>query len=137
MMSRTGIQDQVFQGQATDIALEVKNIKLWNSRMEAELVSLTGQKPEVISSNLKRDWYLSADEAVQFGVVDYVMLPAPRKRSESKQGTDLGAFEGTEEQRYQKNQKDSSGWGSRKAVDDQSQSKGGSDDDNEPKIAKG
>jgi ATP-dependent Clp protease, protease subunit len=137
MLSRTGM-DQPFRGQATDIALEVKNIKLWNTRMENDLVLLTGQSSEIIAQKLARDWYFSADEAVQFGMIDYVMLPSPRKRAITQQATDLGSFEGSEEQRYQNqeknnsNKKSSGGWGSQRRVDKNVDN----DDNGEPKTSK-
>ena len=73
--------DQAFQGQATDIALEVRNVKNWNDRMETVLSNLTGQPLERIQDDLKRDFYLSSDEAVQYGLIDQVLLPSPRKRA--------------------------------------------------------
>jgi len=134
LLQRTGM-DKVFRGQATDIALEVKNNKAWNDRMENELSVLTGQPLERIQKDLKRDFYLSSDEAVQYGLIDQVLLPSPRKRAARGGDADLGAFEG-EEQRYQGRENErGGGWGSR-------QPEGGSgskkdDDDDEPKIMKG
>jgi ATP-dependent Clp protease protease subunit len=80
LLQRSGM-DQVFQGQVTGIALEVRNVKTCNDRMEVELAKLTGQKLETIQEDLKRDFYLSADEAVQYGLIDQVLLPSPRKRA--------------------------------------------------------
>jgi ATP-dependent Clp protease protease subunit len=134
LLQRTGM-DQVFRGQATDIALEVKNVKNCNDRMEAELSELTGQPLERIQKDLKRDFYLFADEAVQYGLIDQVLLPSPRKRAARGQEADLGAFEGGEEQRYQKEDNEG-GWGSRK----QASPNGGvkrKDRDDEPKTSKG
>lgn len=111
LLQRTGM-DNVFQGQATDIALEVKNVKNWNDRMEGELALLTGQKRETISEDLKRDFYLSADEAVQYGLIDQVLLPSPRKRAARGGEADLGAFDGDNAQRYQSKQTGKGGWGS-------------------------
>jgi ATP-dependent Clp protease, protease subunit len=138
LLQRTGM-DQVFQGQATDIALEVKNVKLWNDRMENELSILTGQKLETIQHDLKRDFYLTSDEAAQYGLIDQVLLPSIRKRATRGQEADLGTFEGELQQRYQnKDQADGSsnsgGWGSRREQDSGSKN---NDDDEEPKIMKG
>lgn len=137
LLYRTGME-QVYQGQATDIALEVKNIKLWNDRMENELSMLTGQQLDTIQHDLKRDFYLTSDEAVQYGLIDRVLLPSVRKRAARGQEADLGTFEGELEQRYQnqKNQGTNGGWGNRREQDTGS-NRNNNNDDEEPKIMKG
>ena len=135
LLQRIGLEG-TFRGQATDIALEVKNVKTWNDRMERELSLLTGQPVEKIQQDLKRDFYLSSDEAVQYGLIDQVCLPAVRKRAARGGEADLGAFEGEEKQRYQ-NQPESQGgggWGSQQQTKPKQKKK---DDDDGPQIAKG
>ncbi|CAB9520736.1 protease proteolytic subunit [Seminavis robusta] len=134
LLQRIGLEG-TFRGQATDIALEVKNVKKWNERMENELSLLTGQPVDKIQQDLKRDFYLSSDEAVQYGLIDEVMLPAQRKRAARGQAADLGAFEGEEEQRYQ-NQPEAQqgGWGSQQQTQRPPNKK---DDDDGPEILKG
>jgi ATP-dependent Clp protease, protease subunit len=100
LLQRVGM-DKVFRGQATDIALEVRNVKAANDRMEKELATLTGQPTDKIATDLQRDMYLVADEAVQYRLIDSVLLPSPRKRAARGGPTDLGTFEGEEDQRYQ------------------------------------
>ena len=134
LLQRTGM-DQVFRGQATDIALEVKNVKLWNDKMEKELATLTGQKLETIQEDLKRDFYLSSDEAVRYGLIDRVLLPSPRKRAVSRNDADLGAFEGEDDQKYQ-GEDNKGGWGSRSSPPAPSDRRNDDDDDG-PEIAKG
>ena len=132
LLQRTGM-NQVFRGQATDIALEVKNVKLWNDRMEEELSKMTGQKLDRIQQDLKRDFYLTSDEAVQYGLVDAVLLP--KKRQRSKDEGNLGEFAGDDDQKYG-NQGGGGGWGSRPQTPPSTPPGGGNDGD-EPKIAKG
>lgn len=133
LLQRTGL-DQPIRGQAVDIALEVKNIKIWNDRMEAELSKMTGQPLEKIQKDLKRDFYLNSYEAVQYGLIDQVLKPAPLKRAARGGEADLGAFEGEEEQRYQSQENQSQGgWGSRKSQQEQKKD----DDDDGPGIMKG
>jgi ATP-dependent Clp endopeptidase proteolytic subunit ClpP len=133
LLQRTGM-DQVFRGQATDIALEVRNVKLMNDRMEKELSTMTGQPVDKIQQNLKRDFYLSSDEAVQYGLIDRVLLPSPRKRAATGQEADLGAFEGGENQRYQNQDNSGGGWGSQQQGPAKTEQK--KDDDDEPKTQK-
>lgn len=134
LLQRTGL-DQPIRGQAVDIVLEVKNIKMWNDRVEKELSKLTGQPLEKIQMDLKRDFYLSSDEAVQYGLIDQVLLPAPLKRAARGQAADLGAFEGDEEQKYQNRDSNTGGWGSQRQASPRDQRK--DDDDDGPKIMKG
>mmetsp|Transcript_5439 Transcript_5439/g.7125 ORF Transcript_5439/g.7125 Transcript_5439/m.7125 type:complete len:340 (+) Transcript_5439:196-1215(+) len=132
MMQRTGM-DEVFRGQATDVALEVRNVKKCNDRMEEELAMLTGQELSRIQKDLARDFYLTSDEAVRYGLIDRVLLPADRKRAVGSKEADLGAFEGKEDQKYQ-GEDNKGGWGSRSPP-----AKGGRQDkkdDDEPKTMK-
>ena len=138
LLQRTGM-NRPFRGQATDVALEVKNLKNCNDRMELELSALTGQTPEQIASDLKRDFYLEADKAVQYGLIDRVLLPSPRKRATRGSEADLGAFEGEGEQRYQgesSNGNNSGGWGSQQRQQPPPDRRKKNDDDG-PEIAKG
>eukprot|EP00537_Pseudo-nitzschia_pungens_P010757 CAMPEP_0172383096 /NCGR_PEP_ID=MMETSP1061-20121228/1030_1 /TAXON_ID=37318 /ORGANISM="Pseudo-nitzschia pungens, Strain cf. pungens" /LENGTH=349 /DNA_ID=CAMNT_0013111235 /DNA_START=178 /DNA_END=1227 /DNA_ORIENTATION=+ len=139
LLQRMGL-DKPVRGQATDIVLEVKNIKLWNDRCEEELSKLTGQPLDRIQNDLKRDFYLSADEAVRYGLIDEVLLPAPARRAASKEFAALGAFEGEEEQKYQgRESSEGGGWGSQQNPNTPPNGGGGNDDDDDdgPKIAKG
>lgn len=131
--------DKPVRGQATDIVLEVKNIKMWNDRCEKTLAEMTGQPLETIQNDLKRDFYLSSDEAVRYGLIDEVLLPAPARRAASKEFAALGAFEGEEEQKYQNQEGgDGGGWGSQQQAAPKDDSKKKKDDDDDgPKSAKG
>jgi ATP-dependent Clp protease protease subunit len=136
LLQRVGLDRPVY-GQATDIVLEVRNIKKLNDRVEKMLANLTGQSMERIEKDLKRDFYLTSDEAVQYGLIDQVLLPAPLKRSARGQVADLGAFEGDDEQRYQNMESSGSGgWGSQQQAAPRDERKDDDDDDG-PKIAKG
>lgn len=102
--------------------------------MEEELSKATGQPVEKIHKDLSRDFYLSSDEAVQYGLIDQVLLPTPNKRAARGQAADLGAFEGEEDQKYQGKEDKGGGWGSQQQrPPDRRQDS----DDDEPKIMKG
>jgi len=137
LLQRTGIDD-VFRGQATDIALEVKNVKTMNDKMEKDLAEMTGQPIERIQNDFKRDFYLSSNEAVTYGLIDQVLLPSPLKRAARGQEADLGAFEGEEKQKYQgdeNKEKNGGGWGSQKKQVPPPPKK--KDDNDGPKTSKG
>lgn len=100
LLQKTGI-DSVFQGQATDIALEVANVKKWNKKIGEEISRVTGQSTERIDEDLRRDFYLSSEEAVRYGLIDEVLLPMPNKRQPPSDVVDLGSFQSGDDQKYQ------------------------------------
>jgi len=55
--------------------LEVDSTMRENQRFLAELSRLTGRKPEQIKKDFGRDFYLSAEESVEYGMVDQVITP--------------------------------------------------------------
>lgn len=62
------------QGQATDIEIAAKEIIRNRELIEEILVNHTGQKRETIHRDADRDFYMSAKEAVDYGLVDEVLL---------------------------------------------------------------
>ena len=45
---------------------------------EKALVQMTGHPLEKIKKDMSRDFYLSAHEAVQYGLIDKVLIPQPK-----------------------------------------------------------
>jgi len=62
-----------FQGQATDIEIHAKEILKVKARMNQLMAKHTGKSLEEIERDTERDRFLSADEAVAYGLVDSVM----------------------------------------------------------------
>src|SRR5256885_1037148 len=62
-----------FQGQASDVEIHAKEILYLRSRLNEIMAKHTGQSVERISRDTDRDNFLSADEAVKFGIVDKVL----------------------------------------------------------------
>jgi len=63
------------QGQASDIEIQAKEILRLKSRLNEILSESTGQKLEVIERDTERDFYLNAQQAVEYGLVDKVLTP--------------------------------------------------------------
>ncbi|MBJ7221817.1 MULTISPECIES: ATP-dependent Clp endopeptidase proteolytic subunit ClpP [unclassified Brenneria] len=61
-----------FQGQATDIEIHAKEILKVKARMNELMAKHTGQSLDVIERDTERDRFLSANEAVDYGLVDSV-----------------------------------------------------------------
>jgi ATP-dependent Clp protease, protease subunit len=62
-----------FQGQASDIEIHAKEILYLKARLNEILAKHTGQKIETIEKDTDRDNFLSATQAVSYGLVDKVL----------------------------------------------------------------
>ena len=63
-----------FQGQATDISIHAKEVLELKSRLNAIMAKHTGQSLQQIEQDLERDNFMSATEAVEYGLVDTVLI---------------------------------------------------------------
>jgi ATP-dependent Clp protease protease subunit len=61
------------EGQATDIAIHTKEILRIKKLTTDILVNCTGRDAETVKKDVERDYFLSADEALEYGLVDKVM----------------------------------------------------------------
>ena len=63
------------RGQATDIEIQAREIKKVKDKLTDLLAKATGQKREKLAADIERDFYLSAAEAKEYGIIDEVLLP--------------------------------------------------------------
>jgi len=63
-----------FQGQAADIEIHAKEILRMRSDLNKILHEHTGQPLERIEADTDRDYFMSGDEAVDYGIVDSVIF---------------------------------------------------------------
>jgi ATP-dependent Clp protease, protease subunit len=68
-----------FQGQASDIEIHAKEILFLKNRLNELLAKHSGQSIETIERDTDRDNFLSAEQAVKYGLIDAVLT----SRSES------------------------------------------------------
>jgi ATP-dependent Clp protease protease subunit len=61
------------QGQATDIEIQAKEILFLRERLNSLLADHTGQTIEVIERDTERDRFMSAEQSVEYGLVDEVI----------------------------------------------------------------
>ncbi|MFY9157979.1 MAG: ATP-dependent Clp protease proteolytic subunit [Brevefilum fermentans] len=61
-------------GQASDIEIQAKEILRLKERINVILAEATGQTEETIIQDTERDFYMSAEQAVQYGLVDKVLV---------------------------------------------------------------
>lgn len=65
------------QGQATDIEIQAKEILYHKQRLNELLAQHTGQPLERIAEDTERDFFMSAEESKQYGLIDQVISRRP------------------------------------------------------------
>ncbi|HHN93352.1 MAG TPA: ATP-dependent Clp protease proteolytic subunit [Anaerolineae bacterium] len=68
------------QGYAPDVEIQYKELKRIEDLIHQLLSYHTGQTVEQIAADFDRDRFMSAEEAVEYGLVDQVLQPAEEKR---------------------------------------------------------
>ena len=68
------------QGAAADISIQAKEILKLRDRINEILAHHTGQSLEKIQKDTDRDYFMSAQEAKDYGLVDEVILPEAKKK---------------------------------------------------------
>ena len=72
------------QGQAADIAIQAKEIVRLKKLTIDYFAFHTGKKADTVAGDMERDFYMSAQEALDYGIIDSIM--APRKKGDKKNG---------------------------------------------------
>ena len=70
------------QGQATDIEIQAKEILALRARLNSIYAAHTGQPLEVIESAVERDRYMTPAEALEFGIIDEIVVNRPHPEDE-------------------------------------------------------
>jgi ATP-dependent Clp protease protease subunit len=63
-----------FQGQATDIDIQAREILRLKDELNQILANLTGQPIEKITADTERDYYMTGDQARQYGIIDEIIV---------------------------------------------------------------
>ncbi len=69
-------------GQATDIEIQAKEILGIKEKLNRILASHTGQPYETICQDTERDNFMSATRALEYGLIDRILEPRPKKTAE-------------------------------------------------------
>lgn len=77
------------QGQATDIDIQAREILKLRERMNEILALHSGKPVDVIATDTERDYHLSGEEALAYGLIDKVVLhrEAPQERANGTGGS--------------------------------------------------
>ena len=70
------------QGQATDVSIRAEWLIRTKKKMNQMMADMTGQSVEKVSADAERDYFMSAQEAMKYGIVDQIF--DPRKKDEVK-----------------------------------------------------
>ena len=62
-----------FQGQATDIDIQAREILRLREELNNILVTHTKQTAKKIQQDTERDYFMSGQEAVEYGIIDQVV----------------------------------------------------------------
>ncbi len=67
------------QGQAADIEIAAREIIRMQQKIRSIIAKHTGQPVEKVAQDSDRDYYLSAEDAVEYGLVDEILVKAEAK----------------------------------------------------------
>jgi ATP-dependent Clp protease protease subunit len=70
------------QGYAPDVEIQYKELKRVEDLLHTMLSTHTGQSVEQIAADFDRDRFMTAEEAVEYGLVDQILQPAEKKEKE-------------------------------------------------------
>ncbi len=74
------------QGQATDIEIQAKEILYLKEKLNKHLAEHTGQPYERIAEDTERDFFMSPDDALDYGLIDQVINRKPSASQPPSQG---------------------------------------------------
>jgi len=69
-------------GQTTDISIAANEILRWRKTLNEILAKSTGKTPEQVEKDSDRDYYMTAYEAMEYGIVDKVIESNPRNTAQ-------------------------------------------------------
>ena len=67
-------------GQATDIEITVKEIRKLKQELYAIVCQHSNKSVEQVEADFERDYWMTAAEAKDYGLVDEVLITNPRKQ---------------------------------------------------------
>ena len=62
-------------GQATDVQLHAEWLLRTKNKMNGLMAEMTGQPLEKIKQDVERDYFMTAEEALKYGIIDEIYQP--------------------------------------------------------------
>jgi ATP-dependent Clp protease protease subunit len=72
------------QGSATDIRIQAEEILRMKKRINEILARHTGKTPELVEKDSDRDYYMSSEEAKDYGLIDNILVKRPSEGRKEK-----------------------------------------------------
>ena len=66
-------------GQATDVTIHAEWLLRTKNKMNGLMAEMTGQPLEKIAQDVERDYFMSAQEALEYGIIDEIYQPRQKK----------------------------------------------------------
>ena len=73
-----------FEGQASDIEIQAREAIALKRRMEEIIAEHSGQPLEKVSKDMERDYFMTAEEAMEYGIIDRVLVRRAGAQLESE-----------------------------------------------------
>ncbi len=70
------------RGQATDVEIQAKWLLRTKDKMIRMMSEMTGQPEDKMRLDCERDYFMSAEEALQYGIIDQIYYPRKKTMSE-------------------------------------------------------
>ena len=67
------------QGQATDVAIRAEWLMRTKKKMTAMMAEMSGQDIEKVKADCERDYFMTAEEALAYGIIDEIYSPRAGK----------------------------------------------------------
>ena len=68
------------QGQATDVAIRAEWLMKTKKKMTAMMAEMTGQPLKKIQTDVERDYFMSAEEALDYHIIDEIYQPRDKQK---------------------------------------------------------
>lgn len=69
------------RGQATDVAIHAEWLLKTKKKMNGLIAEMTGQPLEKVERDVERDYFMSAEEGLQYGIIDEIYQPRSSSKS--------------------------------------------------------
>lgn len=71
------------EGQATDVSIRAEWLVKTKKKMTQMMAEMTGQSEERVANDVERDYFMSAQEALQYGIIDEIYTPRPKESKDA------------------------------------------------------
>ena len=72
------------QGQATDVAIRAEWLMKTKKKMISMMAEMTGQPLKKIQADVERDYFMSAEEALDYHIIDEIYQPREKTADQAK-----------------------------------------------------